>query len=174
MSATTRSTLILGGARSGKSRFAEQLARQQERPVIYVATARPAQADEEMEQRIAEHRRRRPKHWKTHEVALSLPEAIDSADTEAFLLIDCLTLWLGNLLMEAPNTLPQQQEMLCHAITARRAPTVLVSSEVGLGIVPEHPLGRMFRDAQGSLNQEVAATCDRVELIVAGLPMRLK
>jgi len=127
-----------------------------------------------MSRRIPAHRDRRPAAWQTSEVPLALPEAIAQSRAGHLLLIDCLTLWLSNLLLEDPTTIEARQQALCRAISACQGAIILIANEVGCGIVPEHPLARSFRDAQGSLNQEVAAVCDRVELVVAGLPLRLK
>lgn len=126
-----------------------------------------------MARRIQSHRSRRPAAWQTVEAPLALPEAVAGAEEGRLLLVDCLTLWLGNLLLHDPASIPSRRAALCRAVAAREEPIILVSSEVGAGIVPDHPAGRAFRDAQGELNQEVAALCDRVELIVAGLPLRL-
>jgi len=163
-------TLILGGARSGKSRHAETLVQAESPPWTYLATAESY--DAEMTARIAEHRARRPAGWITMDVPRDLPEAIAAAP-DAPLLVDCLTLWLSNLML-AEADLGAASESLIAALLARARPTVLVSNEVGSGIVPATPLGRRFRDAQGRLNQRVAAVAGRVELVVAGIPLRLK
>jgi adenosyl cobinamide kinase/adenosyl cobinamide phosphate guanylyltransferase len=163
-------TLILGGARSGKSRHAEALLQAESPPWTYIATAESY--DAEMTARIAEHRARRPAGWVTVDAPRDLPEAIAAAG-DAPLLVDCLTLWLSNLML-AEADLDAASGALIAALLARAAPTVLVSNEVGSGIVPATPLGRRFRDAQGRLNQQVAAVAGRVELVVAGIPMRLK
>lgn len=163
-------TLILGGARSGKSRHAEALVQAEAPPWTYIATAESY--DAEMTARIAEHRARRPAGWLTVDAPRDLPQAIAAAP-EAPLLVDCLTLWLSNLML-AEADLEAATSALLTALASRRAGTVLVSNEVGSGIVPATPLGRRFRDAQGRLNQQVAAAAGRVELVVAGLPLRLK
>lgn len=163
-------TLVLGGARSGKSRHAEALVQSEAPPWTYIATAESY--DAEMTARIAEHRARRPAGWTTVDAPRDLPLAIAGAP-DAPLLVDCLTLWLSNLML-AEADLDAASETLVAALLARTAPTVLVSNEVGSGIVPATPLGRRFRDAQGRLNQRVAAVAGRVELVVAGLPLRLK
>ena len=124
-----------------------------------------------MTTRIAEHRARRPAGWITMDAPRDLPEAIAAAP-DAPLLVDCLTLWLSNLML-AEADLGAASESLIVALLARAGPTVLVSNEVGSGIVPATPLGRRFRDAQGRLNQRVAAVAGRVELVVAGIPLRL-
>ncbi len=159
-------TFVLGGARSGKSRHAEGLVQAHRPPWRYVATAQAF--DREMTQRIAAHRARRPAGWDTVEAPLDLPGALAC---EAPVLVDCLTLWLSNLLLanQEPNWPALQR-----ALDARAAPTVLVSNEVGLGIVPDNALARRFRDAAGALHAQVAARADRVLLMVAGLPMVVK
>jgi adenosyl cobinamide kinase/adenosyl cobinamide phosphate guanylyltransferase len=163
-------TLVLGGARSGKSRFAENLIAGLPPSWVYVATAQAG--DAEMAERIAEHRKRRGLQWQTVEA----PHALDNALLEhaaAPALVDCLTLWLSNLML-AERAVEQEISNLEKALSQAAAPKVLVSNEVGLGIVPEYPLGRRFRDAQGILNQRVAALADRVVLMVAGLPLVVK
>jgi adenosylcobinamide kinase / adenosylcobinamide-phosphate guanylyltransferase len=166
-----RFTLVLGGARSGKSRHAEALVTACRPPWIYVATAQAL--DAEMAARIAAHRRRRERGWLTIEVPRDLPAALRSAPPEAPLLIDCLTLWLANEML-AEADLDAAIANLEAALGARRAPVVAVANEVGLGIVPDTVLGRCFRDAAGNLNQRLAARADRVVLLVAGIAMTLK
>ncbi len=167
-------TLILGGARSGKSRYAEGLITALpppwNPPWIYVATAEPG--DEEMRARIAAHRARRGPSWQTVEAPQELAEAVILAQP-APVLVDCLTLWLSNLML-ADADIEAETVRLERALEAATAPVVLVSNEVGSGIVPEHPLGRSFRDLQGALNQRIAARADRVVLMVAGLPLAVK
>lgn len=162
-------TLILGGARSGKSALAERLLQALPRPWTYIATAEAL--DEEMRQRIAEHRRRRAEGWVTVEAPLALPLAL--TETQGSVLVDCLTLWLTNLIL-AERDVDAATLALEAALGARRAPTLLVANEVGLGIVPEHALGRVFRDAAGRLNQRLAARAERVLFMVAGLPLTVK
>lgn len=163
-------TLILGGARSGKSRYGETLVAALPPPWIYVATAEAW--DDEMAARIAEHRARRDLSWRTVEAPRRLDAALkEVADTPV--LVDCLTLWLTNLML-AGDDLDAATDRLLAALAARQAPAVLVASEVGLGIVPEHKLGRDFRDAAGLLHQRVAAAADQVLFMVAGLPMVVK
>ena len=167
-------TLVLGGARSGKSRYAEGLdhcaAAAWNPPWIYVATAEPG--DEEMRARIAAHRARRGPSWQTVEAPQELAEAVILAQP-APVLVDCLTLWLSNLML-ADADIEAETVRLERALEAATAPVVLVSNEVGSGIVPDHPLGRSFRDLQGALNQRIAARADRVVLMVAGLPLAVK
>lgn len=163
-------TFVLGGARSGKSRFAEALVEAQPAPWLYVATAQAF--DDEMTERIAIHRARRDSRWTTLDAPHDLAARI-AASPEGPMLIDCLTLWLTNrMLADAP--LEAEADALVAALKARDAPTVVVANEVGLGLVPETPLGRAFRDAAGRLNQTVAAAADAVHLVAAGLSLRLK
>jgi adenosylcobinamide kinase/adenosylcobinamide-phosphate guanylyltransferase len=165
-------TLVLGGARSGKSRYAEALIEAAAPRGTYCATAEPG--DAEMTARIATHRARRGDFWRTVEAPLELPSVIVSeAAADRPLLIDCLTLWLSNLLL-ADKNIQTETRLLCAALGEAAGPVVLVANEVGLGLVPETPLGRRFRDAAGRLNQEVASLADRVVFIVAGLPLVLK
>jgi adenosylcobinamide kinase/adenosylcobinamide-phosphate guanylyltransferase len=161
-------TLILGGARSGKSRHAETLLTAHPPPWLYVATAEAG--DAEMAARIAAHRARRGERWQTVEEPFDLPAAL-AAPLPA--LVDCLTLWLANL-MGVGRDLPTATAALLAAVEARAAPTVLVSNEVGLGIVPENALARAFRDEAGRLHQALAARADRVLWMVAGLAMTVK
>lgn len=163
--------LVLGGARSGKSRHAEQLIAEYAPPWIYVATAEAL--DDEMRQRIAHHRARRGGNWQTIEAPHALADAVLQAPADRPLLIDCLTLWLSNRLL-ADADLDQEVAILIDALGKRIAPTIIVSNEVGLGIVPDNALARWFRDAAGIANQRLAARADRVDFIAAGLPLRLK
>lgn len=162
-------TLILGGARSGKSRRAEALIAALPSPWTYIATAEAF--DAEMAARIAEHRARRAAGWETLDAPRDLPAALTRARPPV--LVDCLTLWLSNLML-AEADIGAATEALEAALRARTGPAVLVSNEVGQGIVPATPLGRRFRDAQGLLNQRMAALADQVELVVAGIPLRVK
>ena len=164
-------TLVLGGARSGKSRYAEGAVMARPPPWIYVATAEPF--DDEMKARIAEHRGRRGGQWQTVEAPLDLAPAIANAPPAATVLVDCLTLWLNNLMFKKRD-IEVETQRLETALGARKAPAVLVSNEVGSGIVPENADARRFRDLQGRLNQRIAARADRVVLLVAGLPLVLK
>ena len=171
-------TLVLGGTRSGKSHYAETLVyRYLEagsrivRPT-YIATAEAS--DGEMVNRIAEHRARRGDRWHTEEAPLALAETIISATADGQpALIDCLTLWLSNV-MHAELELDGEMATLLDALAHAKGPVVCVSNEVGLGIVPDNAIARAFRDAAGNLNQKIAAEADRVELIAAGLPITLK
>lgn len=164
--------LVLGGARSGKSAFAEHLARQGGRERIYLATAEAG--DGEMAERIARHRADRGEGWMTIEEPLSVAATLAShAGPGRVVLVDCLTLWLSNVML-AGRDIAAESAVLCAALTAVRGPVVLVSNETGLGLVPETPLGRVFRDAQGRLNQAVAQVAGNVVFVAAGLPLRLK
>jgi adenosylcobinamide kinase/adenosylcobinamide-phosphate guanylyltransferase len=166
--------LILGGVRSGKSRLAEQRARESERPVLYIATALAA-GDAELLQRIRRHRERRPADWLTVEEPLALGEALRTHDAaDRFIVVECLTLWLTNILCMAPKRLEHERSSLCAAIATLAADLVLVSNETGLGVVPLGPLSRRFVDASGELHQTLASLCERVTLTVAGLPLVLK
>ena len=163
-------TFVLGGARSGKSRYAEGLVTALPGPWTYVATAQAF--DDEMRSRIAQHRGERAPGWRTVEAPMDMPAALAGVGAEP-VLVDCLTLWLSNLLL-AGHDLPAATTRLLAALDGRGAPTVLVSNEVGLGIVPDNALARAFRDAAGRLHQAVAARADRVVLVVAGLPLAVK
>jgi adenosylcobinamide kinase/adenosylcobinamide-phosphate guanylyltransferase len=165
-------TLVLGGARSGKSRYAERLVEGAARCATYCATAEAG--DEEMAARIAEHRIRRGAFWHTIEAPLAVADTIAAEATpERPLLVDCMTLWLSNLMLTGAD-LDQEFATLRMALRDAAGPVVLVGNEVGLGLVPETPLGRRFRDAAGRLNQELAALADRVVFVAAGLPLILK
>lgn len=166
------STFVLGGARSGKSRHAQELIEAVPGRLAYIATGEAF--DDEMEARIARHREDRGPRWQTIETPVDLVGAMARAAEEAeAVLVDCLTLWLSNLMM-AELALPPQFERLCRAIADCPVPLALVSNEVGLGLVPETPLGRAFRDEAGRLNQQVAAVAQKVVFVAAGLPLRLK
>ncbi|CCD85305.1 adenosylcobinamide kinase/adenosylcobinamide-phosphate guanylyltransferase [Bradyrhizobium sp. ORS 285] len=170
--ALPRLTLVLGGARSGKSRHAEALVTVTAPPWIYVATAQAF--DDEMAERIAHHKARRAEGWQTLETTQDLAGLIrERAEQPAPMLIDCLTLWLSNVML-ADRDVPAACAELIDALRTARGPIVAVSNEVGLGIVPDNALARAFRDAQGRLNQDVAALADRVILMAAGLPLTLK
>ncbi|MDQ2820084.1 MAG: bifunctional adenosylcobinamide kinase/adenosylcobinamide-phosphate guanylyltransferase [Pseudomonadota bacterium] len=180
-------TLVLGGARSGKSGHAEALAFASGRDVVYIATANAGARDSEMADRIAHHRASRPVHWTTVEEPISVGAAIARASTpDCVVLVDCLTLWLSNLLFSSAGTYPdtgvitlpplfyQERAALLTALASASGDVILVSNEVGMGIVPMGAVTRAFVDEQGRLNQAVAATCDRALFIAAGLPLVLK
>ena len=162
---------MLGGARSGKSRYAEWLIATYPQPWIYVATAEAR--DDEMAERIAVHKARRAAGWQTVEASHALADALRAAPTDAAVLVDCLTLWLSNLL-EGSFDIEAQTARLLEVLARRTGPTVLVSNEVGLGIVPDNALARRFRDLQGTLNQRLAAQAARVIMMVAGVPVAVK
>ncbi len=175
-------TLILGGARSGKSRYAEQVAPQLGRRVLYVATAQAG--DPEMAARIAAHRAARPKFWATLEADQRVGRAIlEFAGDYDVLLFDCLTLLASNVLgrlnepideSTADSALADEVDGLLEAYRSRAAPWLVISNEVGLGIVPPYPLGRVYRDVLGRANQRLAAAADNVLFMVAGLPLVVK
>jgi adenosylcobinamide kinase/adenosylcobinamide-phosphate guanylyltransferase len=168
-----RSVLVLGGVRSGKSAHAEQLARETGLERIYVATAQAF--DDEMHERIARHRDNRAADgWVTIEEPIGLAAVIARhARPDAVVLVDCLTLWLTNIMLGGRDV-ERMQTALISIVEAAKGPVILVSNEVGLGVVPETKLGRDFRDAQGRLNQAVARTVPRVLFMAAGLPLALK
>ncbi len=164
-------TLVLGGARSGKSAFAENLLTALPGPWAYVATAEPL--DDEMHKRITTHKARRGSGWVQHETQLELADTLAERIAELPCLVDCLTLWLSNL-MHAGRNVPDETDRMIAALSKRVAPCIMVSNEVGLGIVPDNALARAFRDDAGRLNQRIAASADRVIFVAAGLPLTLK
>jgi adenosylcobinamide kinase / adenosylcobinamide-phosphate guanylyltransferase len=188
---TPRLIVILGGARSGKSFFAERLAASSERSVAFIATA--TAGDDEMHARIARHRASRPKGWHTLEEPLDLTGAVRTASNLAdVLLLDCITLWLANWLFQRYGTI-DEEEFVSSTLFAQEAlqkevgallealdflapnkTLIVVTNEVGLGIVPAYPLGRVYRDALGYVNQSLARAADRVYLMVAGLAVDIK
>ena len=166
--------LILGGARSGKSRLAEKLAAESGYAVTYIATSQPL--DGEMNARVRHHRERRPGHWALVEEPLELARVLrDNAGAETFLLVDCLTLWLTNLLMlEDPQRLDAERDALLACLGDLPGEIVFVSNETGMGVVPLGELTRRYVDEAGWLHQALAERCQRVVLTVAGLPLTLK
>lgn len=168
-------TLVLGGARSGKSRHAEALVRDSgPSPWTYIATAQAL--DDEMRERIARHQADRQATgagWLTIDAPRALAEALREAAPGSPVLVDCLTLWLTNLML-GDHDIAGAVDALCAALASRQAPVVLVANEVGLGIVPDNALARRFRDEAGRLNQRLAAMAGRVIFVAAGLPLRLK
>jgi len=167
-------TLILGGVRSGKSRLAEQLARATGHPVLYIATATMGE-DAEMQRRIRQHRARRPTDWITVEEPIAVGDVLRAQDSPPrCLVVECLTLWLTNLLCTAPDRLASERRSLCDAVARAATDVILVGNETGLGVVPAGELSRRFLDEAGSLHQQLAAICDGVTLTVAGLPLELK
>jgi adenosylcobinamide kinase / adenosylcobinamide-phosphate guanylyltransferase len=164
-------TLVLGGVRSGKSRYAESLIKALPRPWFYMATGEAK--DAEMSARIAEHKARRGAGWQTIEAPHDLAGALGKVPAGAPVLIDCLTLWLSNRML-AETDMDQETDALEAALSRRTGGVVAVANEVGSGIVPDNALARRFRDLQGLLNQRIAARADRVVLMVAGLPLFVK
>ncbi|MCL6634180.1 MAG: bifunctional adenosylcobinamide kinase/adenosylcobinamide-phosphate guanylyltransferase [Peptococcaceae bacterium] len=175
--------LVLGGSRSGKSRFAEQMAGRLGGRVVYIATA--AVRDGEMAERVRLHRARRPRWWETVEEEKNILGVLGQAGRGDVFLLDCVTLWLTNLLLDedipSPGAGRAEKEAYIVEQAMRLADTVhtgahliLVSNEVGLGLVPEYPLGRAFRDLAGKVNQELAARADQVFFTVAGIPLEIK
>ncbi|GJD80857.1 bifunctional adenosylcobinamide kinase/adenosylcobinamide-phosphate guanylyltransferase [Methylobacterium gregans] len=169
LQAASRMTLVLGGARSGKSAYAEALIEAHPAPWLYLATAQAW--DDEMRERIALHRARRSGGWITRDVPMDLPAAV--AEANGPVLVDCLTLWLTNLILAEADVAAAGAALLA-ACAAAPGPVVLVGNEVGLGIVPDNALARRFRDEAGRLHQRLAAEADRVVFMVAGLPMTVK
>lgn len=165
-------TLVLGGQRSGKSSYAEALVEAGAGACVYLATAEAH--DEEMARRIAEHQARRGRRWSTVEEPLDLPGALmEAAGPERTVLVDCLTLWLSNLLGHERD-IAAERVRLCDTLAALPGPVVLVSNEVGQGVIPDNRLARRFVDEAGRLHQAVAATAGRVVFVTAGLPQTLK
>lgn len=166
------SLLVIGGARSGKSHYAEMRLEALPGRLAYIATAEPG--DDEMRERIAHHKARRGSRWRTVEAPLALPEALGAVAGECdAVLIDCLTLWLSNLLL-AGRDIGAARQALCDAIVGCPAPLAVIANEVGLGIVPDNVLARRFRDEAGWLNQQVASVVEEVVMVAAGLPLILK
>jgi adenosylcobinamide kinase/adenosylcobinamide-phosphate guanylyltransferase len=163
--------LITGGARSGKSRRAEARVRAFPGRPVYIATAEAL--DKEMAERIAQHRARRGTEWIEREVPVDLVPALIATDGGGARLVDCLTLWLSNLLHSKRDWSLAVAE-LADALSRQRSPVVMVTNEVGLGIVPDNALARVYRDAAGIMNQTIAGVANEVEFVVAGLPMKLK
>lgn len=164
--------LVLGGARSGKSAYAERVVTESGLERVYIATAEAG--DVEMRERIAHHQVRRGGAWRTVEEPDGLENALLCVSGEGrAVLVDCLTLWLSNLMLGKAD-IDARAQNLCRTAQALPGLTVFVSNEIGLGLVPDNPLGRRFRDAQGRLNQQLAAIADRVVFVAAGLPLYLK
>jgi len=174
-------TLVLGGSRSGKSEFAEKMAERSGKNLIYIATA--AVRDEEMAERVKLHRKRRPENWVTVEEEIDVLGVLSRGGKGDVFLLDCATIWLTNLLFNEQHSGNERDRNETRVLeeVARLTETVdkgldliVVSNEVGLGVVPEHPLGRLFRDLAGRANQIMAAKADSVYLVVAGIPMEIK
>jgi len=168
-----RLALIVGGAKSGKSRFAQRLAETLPPPRLYVATGEAK--DAEMQARIRRHREERGPTWETWEEPLALGEILLQAQGRfGVILVDCLTMWLNNLLAQEDTDPAEAQRRLIRTVSSLATPTILVSNEVGWGIVPINPLARRFRDEAGLLHQELAQHADLAVLMVCGLPVYLK
>ncbi|HEV7291175.1 bifunctional adenosylcobinamide kinase/adenosylcobinamide-phosphate guanylyltransferase [Devosia sp. RR2S18] len=169
----TRHTLVLGGARSGKTAFAERLAIRSGNQPAYLATAEAL--DSEMRDRVASHQRLRGKRFATIEEPLALSDTLFSASvSHDVILVDCLTLWITNLLVANEDVSKAVSELGATLVQLKRANVILVSNEVGLGIVPDNAMARTFRDLAGAAHQRLAEICDDVYFVVAGLPMTLK
>jgi adenosylcobinamide kinase/adenosylcobinamide-phosphate guanylyltransferase len=170
-------TLLIGGARSGKSSLAARWSAERSQDVCVLVTG--TESDPEMSARIARHRRERPPHWRVREEPVHLG-AVLSEENNALVLVDCLTLWISNCLWRADSPLPdydawhKERAVFLDALSDRATDVIIVTNEVGTGIVPNNAASRVFRDEQGWLNQAVAAVCDEVFLVTAGLPLRLK
>jgi adenosylcobinamide kinase/adenosylcobinamide-phosphate guanylyltransferase len=174
---TSKLVLVLGGARAGKSSFALRLAQERARDgaVCFIATAQAL--DAEMTERIARHREERPANWKTIEEPYDLDKALLQAGEANVVIVDCLTLFVSNWLLRAGDCEPLIHDVVQRFLATTKSQTrtvICVSNEVGLGIVPDNPLGRTFRDLLGHVNQQFAEAADEVYLLVAGLPLRLK
>ena len=168
-------TFILGGARSGKSAFAEEicqkLAAAENKQLIYIATAEAF--DQEMQERIDLHIHRRGDHWQTINTPLDLPDQIRNLTSDQVALVDCLTIWLNNLIYHEKN-IHHALDDLSQALKAAPCPVMLVSNEIGLGLVPMDKLSRRFRDHSGTMNQQIAALASTVYFVAAGLPIKMK
>lgn len=170
--------LILGGARSGKSHYAEQLAQASNKQVIYIATG--TAGDDEMQERIIKHQAERPRYWETIEEPILIADVLkQNASSNNYLLVDCLTLWLSNILFDArgdyqEDIFLQQKQALLDALPDLHTDIALVSNEVGSGVVPMDKMTRRFVDEAGRLHQQLAKICSHVTLVTAGLPLALK
>ena len=163
--------LVTGGARSGKSSFAEKRTKQLGSSLMYIATSEII--DSEMEKRVAEHQARRGSEWQTLHAPLKLAEALSETDGKGPCLVDCLTIWLNNLIFHNEDTIVATKELI-KVLEQRSDPVVLVTNEVGSGIVPENALARRFRDEAGRMNQIIAQVADEVYLSVSGIPLQIK
>ena len=163
--------LVTGGARSGKSSFAEKRTKQLGSSLMYIATSEII--DLEMENRVAEHQARRGSEWQTLHAPLKLTEALSETDGKGPCLVDCLTIWLNNLIFHNEDTIVATKELI-KVLEQRSDPVVLVTNEVGSGIVPENALARRFRDEAGRMNQIISEVADEVYLSVSGIPLQIK
>ena len=172
MSFPEKSLLVLGGARSGKSRYAQAQAEALPGALVYIATAQAF--DGEMADRIAQHRADRDDRWRTVDAPIALADALSTADgSDTMILVDCLTLWMSNLLL-GDHAIPAHTDALSHAMAGLSGKIILVSNEVGMGIVPDNALARRFRDEAGRLHQRIAGQVDSVDMVMAGLAQRWK
>ncbi len=171
MNAFPKLTFVLGGAASGKSAYAESLVRQAGRNQIYLATAQAF--DAEMKDKITTHRKQRGADWLTIEAPVDVAIAFAGRDARDIILLDCATLWLSNLLLEEAD-IPKATTAFFATVATCPCPVVVVSNEVGQGIIPDNTLSRRFRNLQGQFNKDLAATADLAVLVTAGLPMVLK
>jgi len=167
----SHSTLVLGGARSGKSVYAEKLVENSGRPMVYIATGEAG--DEEMSDRIAHHQQRRGDDWQTIEAPLDVCGALQQVAGDSIVLLDCVTLWVSNL-MAAECDVEVEVQKFCAVLAELRCDVVVVSNEVGLGIVSDNALARRFRDEAGRANQMIADACDKVVFVIAGQAMVMK
>ena len=167
--------LVLGGSRSGKSRYAEELAKNQNRPVLYIATCRTQGMDQEMKDRVNRHQLDRPENWLTLENRFDLAEIVKEYSDHC-LLLDCLTLWMGNAMetMNDEKEISNHLDRACSEVRKQGSSLLVVSNELGMGLVPETPIGREFRDLCGRANQQIAAAADNVTFMVAGIPLQIK
>jgi adenosylcobinamide kinase/adenosylcobinamide-phosphate guanylyltransferase len=169
-------TFIVGGARSGKSTYALGLA-EKSKNVAFIATCTYADSDPEMARRIELHKKERPSHWQTFEESRNIASLLEQIGSKSdVILIDCLTLFVSQMLIEAVDeaVVEDQAQEIIHAVKAIKGQVIMVSNEVGLGVVPEYPLGRQFRDVSGRINQKVACAADEVFFMVSGLPLKVK
>lgn len=165
--------MVTGPARSGKSEWAELLASQSEKTVIYIATAAIDFSDREWQARIEKHQRRRPSHWQTQHVPIELSQAIQAASPEDCLLVDSLGTWLANLLEQDETTWEQTQQALVQSLSQAASRVILVAEETGWGVVPAYPVGRTFRDRLGTLVRQISAIASTVYLVTGGYALDL-
>jgi len=165
------SVFVLGGARSGKSTYGEKLLKESGKPMFYIATGEAR--DDEMAERIAHHQERRGPEWETIEARLDVCGALSQIGSEKIVLLDCVTLWVSNMMAEGRDVEGEVQK-LCDLLGGLACDVVIVSNEVGLGIVPDNALARVFRDEAGRANQMIAKACDKVVFMAAGLALVMK
>lgn len=166
--------LVTGPARSGKSEWAEALAKEMEGPVVYVATSAGNDQDVEWQKRLRSHRIRRPRNWTTLEIPIALPTALDQATGGTCLLIDSLGTWLANVLEQDDEQWQQTSQTLIHSLNRSPATVILVAEETGWGVIPAYPSGRLFRDRLGTLVRQISCTANAVYLVGAGYALNLK